>query len=156
MLATRTHIRWMIRRDMPEVLEIECLTRESGWDEEDFYRILRQRNCIGIIAESENKIVGFMVYELQRNGVKLMNFAIHPEFRRLKVGTRLLEKLKGKLVLRRRTSIRFDVGEGRLPLQLFLRDSGFLCQEIIKDDPEPGDVRYSMIYHIPETTITFK
>ena len=58
------HIRWMIRRDMPEVLEIEQSSFEFPWTEEDFIRCLRQRNCIGMVAEYDEKVVGFMIYEL--------------------------------------------------------------------------------------------
>jgi len=43
------HIRWMIRRDMPEVLDIESGSFEFPWSEEDFIRCLRQRNCIGMV-----------------------------------------------------------------------------------------------------------
>ena len=37
------HIRWMIRRDMPEVLQIEAASFEFPWLEDDFIRCLRQR-----------------------------------------------------------------------------------------------------------------
>ena len=46
----RVHIRWMIRRDMPEVLQTEQESFEHSWTEEDFLRCLRQRNCIGMVA----------------------------------------------------------------------------------------------------------
>ena len=36
----RVHIRWMIRRDMPEVLDIEQCGFEFPWSEEDFIRCL--------------------------------------------------------------------------------------------------------------------
>lgn len=36
----RVHIRWMIRRDMPEVLQAEQLSFEYAWTEEDFLRRL--------------------------------------------------------------------------------------------------------------------
>ena len=45
------HIRWMIRRDMPDVLGIESNCFEFSWTEDDFIRCLRQRNCIGMVAE---------------------------------------------------------------------------------------------------------
>ena len=32
----KVQIRWLIRRDMPEVLEIERATFEYAWTEEDF------------------------------------------------------------------------------------------------------------------------
>ena len=47
----RVHIRWMIRRDMPEVLQTEQESFDYSWTEEDFLRCLRQRNCIGMVAE---------------------------------------------------------------------------------------------------------
>ena len=34
----RVHIRWMIRRDMPEVLQIEQERFDYSWTEEDFLR----------------------------------------------------------------------------------------------------------------------
>ena len=54
----RVHIRWMIRRDMPEVLQTEQLSFEYAWNEEDFLRCLRQRNCIGMVAEHGEKVEG--------------------------------------------------------------------------------------------------
>ena len=61
----RVHIRWMIRRDMPEVLQAEQQSFEYAWTEDDFLRCLRQRNCIGMVAEHQDRIVGFMIYELR-------------------------------------------------------------------------------------------
>lgn len=49
MKTTTAHIRWMIRRDMPEVLHIEESGYAYPWGEEDFLTILRQRNCIGMV-----------------------------------------------------------------------------------------------------------
>ena len=43
----RVHVRWMVRRDMPEVLEIEGESFDFPWSEEDFIRCLRQRDCSG-------------------------------------------------------------------------------------------------------------
>ncbi len=72
---TRVHIRWMIRRDMPEVLAIEHASFEYPWCEEEFLRVLRQRNCIGMVAEHGERIVGFMIYELHRNKIHVLDFA---------------------------------------------------------------------------------
>ena len=72
----RVHIRWMIRRDMPEVLAIEASSFEFPWVEEDFIRCLRQRNSIGMVAEHDEQVVGFMIYELNRNRIQVLNFAV--------------------------------------------------------------------------------
>src|SRR2546423_1822739 len=78
----RVHIRWMIRRDMPEVLQTEQQSFEYPWTEEDFLRCLRQRNCIGMVAEQGEKVVGFMIYELPKAKLHILNFAVHPGWRR--------------------------------------------------------------------------
>ena len=79
-LEVRVHIRWMIRRDMPEVLAIESENFEFPWLEEDFIRSLRQRNCIGMIAEHDDRVVGFMIYELHKTRIHVLNFAVAERF----------------------------------------------------------------------------
>ena len=79
-VQVRVHIRWMIRRDMPEVLAIEHASFEFPWGEEEFLRVLRQRNCIGMVAEQGERVVGFMIYELHKNKLHIMNFAVHPGY----------------------------------------------------------------------------
>ena len=71
----RIQLRWMIRRDMPEVLAIEQEAFEFPWSDEDFTRCLRQRNCIGMVAEVGDSVVAFMIYELHRTRLHVLNFA---------------------------------------------------------------------------------
>src|SRR5436190_2514550 len=122
---TRVHIRWMIRRDMPEVLAIENDSFEFPWCENDFLRCLRQRNCIGMVAEHDDRVVGFMIYELHKARLHVLNFAVGSRSRRLGIGTQMIEKLVGKLSLQRRNRILLEVRETNLAAQLFFRSSGF-------------------------------
>src|SRR5215217_8821257 len=89
----RVHIRWMIRRDMPEVLQTEQQSFEFAWTEEDFIRCLRQRNCIGMVAEHGERVVGFMIYELHKTRLHILNFAVAPDVRRRAIGRQMIEKL---------------------------------------------------------------
>ena len=107
----RVHIRWMIRRDMPEVLAIEHASFEFPWCEEEFLRVLRQRNCIGMVAEHGERVVGFMIYELHKSRLQILNFAVNPEYRRQGVGSQMVAKLVGKLSSHRRTRIALYVRE---------------------------------------------
>lgn len=127
------HIRWMIRRDMPEVLEIENQSFEFPWSEEDFIRCLRQRNCIGMVAEYEERVVGFMVYELHKARLHILNFAVHRDFRRRGVGCALVTKLAGKLSHQRRNKILLEVRETNLVAQLFFRKNGFRALSVLRD-----------------------
>ena len=127
------HIRWMIRRDMLEVLEIENQSFEFPWSEDDFIRCLRQRNCIGMVAEHEERVAGFMIYELHRNRLHILNFAVAAEFRRKGVGHQMVEKLVGKLSSQRRSRIMLEVRETNLAAQLFFRNLGFRAISVLRD-----------------------
>jgi ribosomal-protein-alanine N-acetyltransferase len=151
---TRVHIRWMIRRDMPEVLAIEHASFEYPWCEEEFLRVLRQRNCIGMVAEYGERIVGFMIYELHRNKIHVLDFASHPEFRRRGVGRQMLVKLVGKLSAQRRNRIALCVRETNLAAQLFFRVNGFRATEVLREHfLDTGEDAYLMHYHLDESLV---
>lgn len=134
------HIRWMIRRDMPEVLAIEQECFEFPWYEDDFIRCLRQRNCIGMVAEASERVVGFMVYELHKHRLHVLNFAVSDAFKRRGVGSQMTKKLASKLSHDRRSRIMLEVRETNLPAQLFFRAVGFRAVSVLRkfyeDTPE--------------------
>jgi len=144
------HIRWMIRRDMQDVLAIESGSFEFPWSEEDFIRCLRQRNCIGMVAEHNERVVGFMIYELHKNRLHILNFAVNESLRRRGVGSQMLKKLIGKLSRERRNRIMLEIRETNLPAQLFFRELGFRAVSVLRafyeDTPEDAylmQFRYS-------------
>lgn len=148
------HVRWMIRRDMPQVLAIEQESFEFPWAEEDFYRCLRQRNCIGMVAESGDQLLGFMIYELHRNQLHLLNFAVASSARRRGVGTQMIDKLINKLSNQRRNRIMLEVRETNLAAQLFFREQGFKAISVLRDfyDDTTEDA-YLMQYSLEEPSI---
>lgn len=131
--ALALNIRWMIRRDMPAVLDIEQQSFEFPWDEETFVHYLRQRNCIGMVAERDAAVVGFMVYELHKNRLHLLNFAVHPSFRRQGVGTAMMHKLASKLSCDRRNRIMVEVRETNVTAQCFFRAQGFRAISVLRE-----------------------
>lgn len=129
----RVHIRWMIRRDMPEVLAIEEDSFAFPWSEEEFLRCLRQRNCIGMVAKHDDAqvgVVGFMIYELNKTRIQVLNFAVASDHRHLGVGRQMISKLIGKLSSQR-TRVTLEVRETNLPAQLFFRDNGFRAVSVL-------------------------
>ena len=141
------HIRWMIRRDMPEVLEIENASFEFPWTEKDFIRCLRERNVIGMVVECDERVVGFMIYELRRNVLEVLNFAVLPSHRGQRVGTKMVEKLAGKLARQRRNTIRFAIRETNLAGQLFCKAMGFRAITVLHDQFEDTtDDAYLMVF----------
>ena len=150
----RVHIRWMIRRDMPEVLAIEHASFEFPWCEEEFLRVLRQRNCIGMVAEYGERVVGFMIYELHKNKLHVLDLATHPEFRRQGVGHQMIGKLVGKLSSHRRTRIALYVRETNLAAQLFYRVQGFRAVEVAREHyQDTGEDAFVMQYLFDESVL---
>ncbi len=129
----------MIRRDMPEVLGNENKSFEFSWNEEDFIRCLRQRNCIGMVAEENDKVVGFMIYELHKTRLHILNFAVADESRRNGVGLAMVSKLLGKLSHERRNRIMLEVRETNLEAQLFFKSIGFKAVSVLRDFYEDSE-----------------
>src|SRR5256885_1889996 len=149
----RVHIRWMIRRDMPEVLQTEVESFEYAWTEEDFLRCLRQRNCIGMVAEQGEKVVGFMIYELHKSKLHILNFAVQPAHRRSGVGAQMVAKLISKLSSHRRTKITLEVRETNLAAQLFFRTQGFKAMRVMRSYYEDsGEDAFLMQYRLADDT----
>jgi ribosomal-protein-alanine N-acetyltransferase len=147
--SLRVHIRWMIRRDMPEVLGIEDGSFENPWSEEDFLRCLRQRNCIGMVAEHGERIAGFMVYELHKNRLHILDFAVMAEYRRKGIGLQMIAKLLAKLSSHRRTKVTLEIRETNLAAQMFFSRQGFKALKVLRSYFEDsGEDAYLMQYQI--------
>jgi len=146
----RVHVRWMVRRDLSEVVAIERACFEFPWGEEDFLDCLRQRNCIGMVAEHEKCIVGFMIYEVPKNRIHLMNIATAPAHRHRGVARQMVRKLIGKLVNQKRSRISLKVRETNLSALLFFRSIGFRATNILRNFyEEMSEDAYLMQYRLP-------
>lgn len=142
-------IRWAIRRDMAQVLEIEQQSFEFPWTEEDYQCCLRQRNCIGMVAEHKERIAGVMIYELLKSQLHVLNFAVAPWARRQGVGTQMVQKLISKLSQQRRQELSLEVRETNVAAQLFFRKQGLLAQSVLRGHYEDTtEDAYVMRYQV--------
>ena len=135
-----------------EVLDIEKESFEFPWVEEDFIRCRRQRNCIGMVAKHDDRVVGFMVYELHKGRIHVLNFAVAPSYRRRGVGSRMVTYLIAKLSTKRRSRIVLEVRETNLPAQLFFRENGFRAVTVLRAyyDDTPEDAYLMQYRYRPE------
>ncbi len=124
------HIRWMIRTDMPTVYAIEKASFEFPWTEEEFIRCLRQRDVIGMVAEIDEQVVGFMCYALAKQRLELLSIAVHPEHRWKGIGATMVRKIVSKLAYQRRDRIVVRVRETNLSALNFFKSCGFLATNI--------------------------
>lgn len=147
------HIRWMIRRDMPRVMQIDGLCFEYSWTEDEYICLLRQRNCIGMVAELRDEVVGYMIYELHKRRLDLIVLAVDPGYSRRGIGSAMIEKLASKLSPLRRNRITCCVSDSNLHAQLFLRDQGFRAVGVLRGAGIDGSDEYEMVYRVKEEVV---
>ena len=139
-------------RHIPEVLVIENDSFEFPWQKENFICCLRQSNHRCMVAEHEDRVVGFMIYELCNTRIEILNLAVAADFLRQGIGTQMVSKLIGELSSQHRTRIILEVRETNLVAQLFFRSNGFrditVLREFYEDTPEDA---YSMQYRYNPT-----
>jgi len=144
------NVRWMIRRDMFSVLAIEDFCFPCPWQLADFSRVLANRNCIGMVAEDQH-VVGYMIYEIHKTRIHLMNIAVAPGSQRKGVASAMVRKLIYKLSENRRTRISLVVREGNLPAQMFFKSMGFRAIGTVKDYfTDSDEVAYQMQYCVEQ------
>lgn len=136
----KTHTRWMIRADIYRVLEIERLSFEFPWTEEDFIQCFRNKKIVPTVAEDKDgSIIGFMFYELHEDHIHVINFAVHPSFKRKNVATTMVNKLIEKLSENRRNRIMMEVRETNLDALLFFKLHGFKAVSILRSYYDDSD-----------------
>lgn len=118
------NIRWMVRRDLPEILRWE-LDTPGGWDEARIIQHMQQSNCIARVVEIGDTPIGFAVYRLLPNSIRLLRLSIHPAHRRQGHGRRLMGTLMRLCQSHRRKRLTARVRENALSAQLFFRACGF-------------------------------
>jgi len=120
---------WLIRRDVPTLMEIERLGSTDPWTEVDLLKHLKCRNKIGCVCtDAERKeIFGYVVYELHKSRLHIERLCVDPASRRRGVATSMINRLKDKLSNQRRRLLTTDVHESQLAVQLTLAHCGFVA-----------------------------
>lgn len=125
-------LRWMRRDDWPRVLEIEdACFQWDAWTEHDLRSELRIPNVIGYVAEMQEQLVGFYLYELRRDHMKIIDLAVDPAWQRRGIGAQMLDRMQANIRNSGRSRIYADVRETNLAAQCLLRDRGFLWRETL-------------------------
>lgn len=127
-------IRWMLRRDNAEVFAIERSGFQYPWTESDWLKTLRQRNVIARVAECRNTgaAVGFVVYELGRRDLQIINLGVADFMRRRGIGRALVDSVRCR-ASDKRPIVSAEVWERNVAAQLFFRAVGFKCCGVVEN-----------------------
>ncbi len=148
-VTTQSYVRYMIRRDLDAVAAMDKDLFDCPWTKAEFILALQQRNTVGIVSERNEEVVGYMVYEIHRHKIQLLNFAVRARSQRLGVGREMVERLKSRLSFKQREMIATEVRESNLDAQLFFKAMGFKCTSILHGFYHPEhtlDAAYKMIF----------
>jgi len=127
------HVRWMVRRDFDQVLAIEETCFEFPWSEQEFRQCLQQPNCLGMVAEHGDRVVGFVIYETPKNRIFITNIATAPEFQRHSIARQMIQKLVTKMIYQQRHRIVVEIRETNLSALLCFRALGFRASTVLKN-----------------------
>lgn len=155
MKATELHVtlRHYFRRDLSQMLAIEHDSFDWPWNEADFLGHFRQPDVIATVAEVDNRIAGYIVYQLNPKWLTLLNIAVDAQHRRCGVGRQMIEKLAAKLNPLRRSSLRLHVLETNLGGQVFFRACGFRAVAIKDKWFNTGRPAYEMRLHCEDVRL---
>ena len=145
MNAEPLSVRWMIRRDVDEALELGAM---HAWDQADLLEHCKLRNGIAMVCEQDEHkhIVGWCAYTLHPSSVHIENIAgTDWEFGAVyELMQRLLNKL-GAETGYRRDLITVVVPESQDDVLCFFRNCGFVAFAVrFRDDGNEYEMRYDL------------
>lgn len=121
----------ILRRHIPEVTAIEQDVFPNAWKEEDFITCLQQRNWTGKVYQSDNTVLGYVLYSLHKRRIHIENLAVRRDYWCQGIGRKMINRLYQSLNQQRRTVLSCDVWDQNTPAHLFLQSCGFTCRQIL-------------------------
>ena len=146
----RCYVRWMIRRDMPEVLNAELRSEEHAWTGEDVRQCLLERNNIGMVLEYGDAVIGFMIYTLQKRNLEILKFVLHPRWRGLGAEEWMASKLMSKLSTYKRPRMSIILRERDIAGQLYFQKKELALKQVHRGHfQDTGEDGYELEYCLP-------
>jgi ribosomal protein S18 acetylase RimI-like enzyme len=139
--------RWMRREDVPQAVK---MMQDNGEDESEkgLKRMLDKASVACVVAESEDKFLGFLMYDVARvSKIKVISLMVDENHRRQGVGTRMIYLATSKLNPKR-NKVELVVSEYNLGAQLFLRSMGFKAVSVVDRSPDPSE--YKFVYRFSQ------
>jgi ribosomal protein S18 acetylase RimI-like enzyme len=126
-------LRWLITADLPAVLQIADDCPSLPWTMEDFQECFRSLDTIGKVVEVQGSVIGFLIYQLDRDAreVVVKSIAVAPDWQRHGVGQSMISSLDRKLS-QGYERVSAMVPESGLALQLLLRSAGFRAVRVLR------------------------
>jgi GNAT superfamily N-acetyltransferase len=105
-------VRWMRPMDVGEVVDIDQAVSDDPLDVKDYLKLCKRKGVV-LVAEYDDRIVGFLAYELHKRWAEVLRVGVHPTWRRCGFGRALLAEVTPPKL--NKTYTAFNVGDEWLP-----------------------------------------
>ena len=110
--------RWMRREDVPQAVKMMLENGEEE-SEKNLNRMLERASAACVIAEADEKVLGFLAYDVARvSKIKILSLLVDEGHRRSGVGSSMVDLVISKLN-NKRNKVELAVSEYNLNAQLF-------------------------------------
>jgi ribosomal-protein-alanine N-acetyltransferase len=121
-------LRRMARRDLPDVLGIERRSFSNPWPPSTFEGEIQNQGLsfpIVAVEEGTGRIAGYVIYWIIRDEAQINNVAVHPDFRRRRVGEAMLREILGALRAESVEFVSLEVRAGNAAARALYEKLGF-------------------------------
>lgn len=126
-------IREAKKADLPDVLTIEQDSFDAPWCERDFVRHCGQSSAGLLVAEFDQQVIGFLVYEQRLGKLRVLNVAVTEDYRRHGIGTHLIDELIAALCPDKPRAIVVNVRETNDAAIAFFAKLGFRSTSFLRE-----------------------
>jgi [ribosomal protein S18]-alanine N-acetyltransferase len=122
----------MVPADLDEVMAIERTSFRYPWSSNFFLEELQVVCARSIVAQVNDKIVGYVLFWLLPEEIDIHNIAVHTDFRRQRVGQTLLHQVVEQARSRNSARVTLEVRVSNIAAQKLYDSVGFVSQGLRK------------------------
>jgi [ribosomal protein S18]-alanine N-acetyltransferase len=136
--------------DLPRILEIERVCFTQPWSEDSFREVVAGRSFASLAARAASgELMGYIVFSEAADELHILNVAVHPDYRRHGVASKMLAHLHNYAEERGREHAYLEVREKNRPAQDLYAKFGYKLLTIRKqyypDDREHAIVMVAQL-----------
>ncbi|MEO0097079.1 MAG: ribosomal protein S18-alanine N-acetyltransferase [candidate division WOR-3 bacterium] len=137
-------VRWMRSKDLEEVLRIEKENFKFPWKKSYFDYDLRRPNTYCLVAEIDNKVVGYLIAWEIVDELHLANISVDRNYQKKGVGTKLINEIIVIARLREIKKIYLETRVSNIGAQKFYQKLGFKYSYLRKGYYNDGEDAWIM------------
>ena len=121
------------RADFEEIWRLDqiCFAHGIAYTRPELRHFLLAKTAVTIVAEMEGKIAGFLIADVHKQHGHIITIDIHPEHRRARLGTQLMEAAEARMRGLGVTEIALEVAVDNEPAIAFYKRHGFTTLKTI-------------------------